>query len=162
MSDLLKSPAVIVGVIVLVVAVALLGQGSGPTYATTSGPSAADMKAQAEGQAAMDSTLNAGRKDLLDSLLGYQKTQLDYRTSILKIRTDAETTRYTTDAGVTLGLAGIDAQNRATDSEERIAQNTNQTNAQIADGQQATERQNGVLGFFGNLLGFIGKLVLGA
>lgn len=148
MSDLLKNPLVIVAGLLIVAALVIGTKSTGPTYAVASGPTAADIKARAEGQATFDAALNAGRADVLDAVTGYAKTKLDYSTSITKIRTDADVSKYQTDAGVKLGLEGLASAERNTATTTAAGERNNQRDNQTA-------QQNGILGFFGNLFGAV-------
>lgn len=153
MNNLLKNPAfLIVGGVLLLVAVLIGGKGSGATYAVAGGPTAADIKARADAQAVTDRGLSDQRGAILNGILGYDKQKKEFQTATLKLRTDASTTRYQTDAAVRLGLAGIDSQNRAIDSAQVLGLKRTEADVQVAQGQQAVESQNGILNFFGNLI----------
>lgn len=157
---------IVVPIAFVIVAVLLATQNSGvkKTYLTQGGPSAEQIKAAAAAQTAMDGTLNARADSVMSTLLAYDGQRRNYQTSILKIKTDAGVTKYQTDAATKLGMEGLKSTERMTNKALEVEQQTTNKQIEAADKMNQrdneTQQQNGVLNFFGNLIGGFFRLIL--
>lgn len=159
MNDLLKNPLILGGVVLILVVVAVMGKASGPTYAVTATDPAA-FKERADAQAITDGSLTSARGDIMQSILGYSKQRDDYRVSMAGLRDNYNLSMAQLGSAERLGMAGLQSNERLGMADIGLQKDAIASQERQNQQNNETQRQNGILGFFGNIFSGILGLFL--
>lgn len=159
--DFTKLPpgVLLAGLAAVLVAGFLLSRGSAGSVITQGGT---DSQTNFKNAMALQDADTARKGLLTTALLAYDKQSKDYTLGQSTLAAKTGTERYQLETAYKLGLRAIDSNQtislRNADVQETLGTKQIDATERTAARQDETQRQNGILNFFGNLFGGVLKL----